>query len=74
MCYTAPDGESCRSYTALCDYMYHKAIRMGDMKSALYYKEEKQKMINRQERTFPFFLIFIALGGICLLLDLLGII
>lgn len=43
MFYTAPDGETFRSYTALCDYMYHKAIRMGDMKSALYYKEEKQK-------------------------------
>ena len=35
MFYTAPDGETFRSYTALCDYMYHKAIRMGDMKSGI---------------------------------------
>lgn len=74
MFYTAPDGKTFRSYTALCDYMYNKAIQAGDIKSALYYKEEKQKMQDRQERTFPFFLILIAFGGICLLLNLLGII
>lgn len=74
MFYTAPDGQTFHSYTALCDYMYHKAMRIGDMQTALYYKQEKQKMIKRQEKTFPFFLIFIALGGICLLLTWLGII
>lgn len=60
--YRAPDGEIFHSYTAFCDHMSVLARIAGDKGTAEYYEQEKQKMIEKQERGFPIFVILLIVG------------
>lgn len=60
--YRAPDGKTFSSYTSFCDYMSMLASMHGDKGTAEYYKRERQKMIEKQEKSLPWFIAFIILG------------
>ncbi len=62
MMYRCPDGKVFSSHSAFCDHMVMLSLRCGDMESAKYYTEEKEKMIKRQEKHFPFFAAIMILG------------
>lgn len=69
MIYRAPDGTTFSRYTAFCDHMSYLARLAGDEKTAEYYQQEKKKMIEKQERGFPIFAIFIIAGMLFLLIS-----
>lgn len=72
MMYRAPDGKTFSSYTAFCDYMSMLASFHGDLKTAEYYKKEKVKMIEKQKKSFPWFVAFIILGVIGAIISSIG--
>ena len=68
MVYRCPDGATFNSYQAMCDHMIGLARMQGNREMVEYYKREKEKMNQRQEKGFPVFAIVFIIGVIVLVI------
>lgn len=74
MMYRAPDGRTFSSYTSFCDYMALLSRMNGDNETAEYYKRQKEKSVEKQERAKPWGIALLVGWLITLVLVFTGVI